>query len=120
MRCAMSDDVVDVLIVGAGSSGAAVAWSLAETRMHVVCASRKISPRQSASTTASTRTNACASHRRDRRSAVSADHHPGRGRSLAARSRDPQQRSASVSPFQSLPKEPEIDRDIPFRQVRSR
>jgi flavin-dependent dehydrogenase len=34
----MSDDVVDVLIIGAGASGAAVAWSLAETRMRVVCA----------------------------------------------------------------------------------
>jgi choline dehydrogenase-like flavoprotein len=33
----MSDDVVDVLIIGAGASGAAVAWSLAETRMRVVC-----------------------------------------------------------------------------------
>src|SRR5215467_2242689 len=28
---------VDVLIVGAGASGAAVAWSLAETRMRIVC-----------------------------------------------------------------------------------
>lgn len=33
----MSNDVVDVLIIGAGASGAAVAWSLAETRMHIVC-----------------------------------------------------------------------------------
>ena len=33
----MSEDVVDVLIVGSGASGAAVAWSLAETRMHIVC-----------------------------------------------------------------------------------
>lgn len=33
----MPNDVVDVLIVGAGASGAAVAWSLAETRMHIVC-----------------------------------------------------------------------------------
>lgn len=32
-----ANDVVDVLIVGAGASGAAVAWSLAETRMRVVC-----------------------------------------------------------------------------------
>ena len=33
----MAEDVVDVLIVGAGASGAAAAWSLAETRMRVVC-----------------------------------------------------------------------------------
>ena len=33
----MPDDVVDVLIIGAGASGAAVAWSLAETRMRIVC-----------------------------------------------------------------------------------
>ncbi len=32
-----STDPVDVLIIGAGASGAAVAWSLAETRMHIVC-----------------------------------------------------------------------------------
>jgi choline dehydrogenase-like flavoprotein len=32
-----SDSVVDVLIVGAGAAGAAVAWSLAETRMRIVC-----------------------------------------------------------------------------------
>ena len=30
-------DKVDVLISGAGASGAAVAWSLAETKMHIVC-----------------------------------------------------------------------------------
>ncbi len=30
-------DPVDVLIIGAGASGAAVAWSLAETKMHIVC-----------------------------------------------------------------------------------
>ena len=30
-------DMVDVLIIGAGASGAAVAWSLAETKMHIVC-----------------------------------------------------------------------------------
>ncbi|MBL8673721.1 MAG: GMC family oxidoreductase [Rhodospirillales bacterium] len=30
-------DKVDVLIVGSGASGAAVAWSLAETRMRIVC-----------------------------------------------------------------------------------
>ena len=30
-------DKVDVLIVGSGASGAAVAWSLADTRMRIVC-----------------------------------------------------------------------------------
>jgi choline dehydrogenase-like flavoprotein len=33
----MSEEPVDVLIVGAGASGAALAWSLAETRMNVLC-----------------------------------------------------------------------------------
>lgn len=33
----MALDPVDVLIIGAGASGAAVAWSLAETRMRIVC-----------------------------------------------------------------------------------
>lgn len=33
----MADDHVDVLIIGAGASGAAIAWSLADTRMHIVC-----------------------------------------------------------------------------------
>ncbi|MDU9007091.1 GMC family oxidoreductase [Sedimentitalea todarodis] len=33
----MSDDPIDVLIIGAGASGAAVAWSLMDTRMHIVC-----------------------------------------------------------------------------------
>jgi choline dehydrogenase-like flavoprotein len=33
----MSDTPVDVLIVGAGASGAALAWSLAETRMNILC-----------------------------------------------------------------------------------
>ena len=33
----MSEDVADVLIIGAGASGAAAAWSLAETRMRIVC-----------------------------------------------------------------------------------
>ncbi|MBP6513704.1 MAG: GMC family oxidoreductase, partial [Steroidobacteraceae bacterium] len=31
------NEPVDVLIIGAGASGAAVAWSLAETRMRVLC-----------------------------------------------------------------------------------
>ena len=30
-------DIVDVLIIGAGAAGAAVAWSLAETRMRILC-----------------------------------------------------------------------------------
>ncbi len=33
----MADDPVDVLIIGAGASGAAVAWSLLETRMRILC-----------------------------------------------------------------------------------
>ena len=33
----MPDEKVDVLIVGAGAAGAAAAWSLAETRMRIVC-----------------------------------------------------------------------------------
>ena len=33
----MAEEPVDVLIIGAGASGAAVAWSLAETRMRIVC-----------------------------------------------------------------------------------
>jgi len=33
----MAEDPVDVLIIGAGASGAAVAWSLADTRMRIVC-----------------------------------------------------------------------------------
>lgn len=32
-----SEGPVDVLIIGAGASGAAIAWSLAETKMHIVC-----------------------------------------------------------------------------------
>src|ERR1700710_413183 len=31
------DEPVDVLIIGAGASGAAVAWSLADTKMHILC-----------------------------------------------------------------------------------
>ena len=33
----MSDEPVDVLIIGAGASGAAIAWSLLETRMRILC-----------------------------------------------------------------------------------
>ena len=33
----MADDIVDVLIIGSGASGAAVAWRLADTRMRIVC-----------------------------------------------------------------------------------
>jgi len=33
----MAEDRTDVLIIGAGASGAAIAWSLAETRMRIVC-----------------------------------------------------------------------------------
>jgi choline dehydrogenase-like flavoprotein len=33
----MSEQPVDVLIIGAGAAGAAFAWSLAETRMKIVC-----------------------------------------------------------------------------------
>lgn len=32
-----TSDPVDVLIIGAGASGAAVAWSLADTKMRIVC-----------------------------------------------------------------------------------
>jgi choline dehydrogenase-like flavoprotein len=31
------NEIVDVLIIGSGASGAAVAWSLAETRMKILC-----------------------------------------------------------------------------------
>jgi choline dehydrogenase-like flavoprotein len=33
----VANDPVDVLIIGAGASGAAMAWSLADTRMHILC-----------------------------------------------------------------------------------
>lgn len=33
----MSEDMVDVIIVGAGASGAAIAWSLVDTRMRIMC-----------------------------------------------------------------------------------
>jgi choline dehydrogenase-like flavoprotein len=32
-----TNDIVDVLIIGSGASGAAVAWSLAETKMKILC-----------------------------------------------------------------------------------
>ena len=31
------NDKVDVLIIGSGASGAAVAWSLADTKMRILC-----------------------------------------------------------------------------------
>ncbi|WP_189681222.1 GMC family oxidoreductase [Seohaeicola zhoushanensis] len=36
-KAAHNPEPVDVLIIGAGASGAALAWSLAETRMRIVC-----------------------------------------------------------------------------------
>ena len=33
----MAQDPVDILIIGAGASGAAVAWSLTDTRMRILC-----------------------------------------------------------------------------------
>jgi len=33
----MSEQPVDVLIIGSGAAGAAFAWSLAETRMNILC-----------------------------------------------------------------------------------
>ena len=33
----MEHEPVDVLIIGAGASGAAIAWSLLETRMRILC-----------------------------------------------------------------------------------
>ena len=33
----MANDPVDVLIIGAGASGAAIAWSLLDTRMRILC-----------------------------------------------------------------------------------
>ena len=42
----MTRDPVDVLIIGAGASGAAVAWSLADTRMHILCLEQGGTPDQ--------------------------------------------------------------------------
>ena len=33
----MPEDIVDVLIIGAGASSAAAAWSLSDTKMRIVC-----------------------------------------------------------------------------------
>ena len=33
----MNNEPVDVLIIGAGASGAAIAWSLLETKMKILC-----------------------------------------------------------------------------------
>lgn len=33
----MTEETVDVLIIGAGASGGAIAWSLADTKMRIVC-----------------------------------------------------------------------------------
>ncbi len=33
----MAEDIVDVLIIGSGASGAAFAWSMAETKMNILC-----------------------------------------------------------------------------------
>lgn len=43
----MREDPVDVLIIGAGASGAAVAWSLADTKMRIVCLEQGQMPDQS-------------------------------------------------------------------------
>ena len=32
-----TDEMVDDLIIGSGASGAAVAWSLSDTRMRILC-----------------------------------------------------------------------------------
>jgi choline dehydrogenase-like flavoprotein len=37
VKMTVSNEIVDVLIVGSGASGAAVAWSLAETKMKILC-----------------------------------------------------------------------------------
>ena len=36
-ECWMREEPVDVLIIGAGASGAAFAWSLADTRINILC-----------------------------------------------------------------------------------
>ena len=33
----MAKDIVDVLIIGAGASSAAAAWSLSDTKMRILC-----------------------------------------------------------------------------------
>ena len=42
----MTHDPVDVLIIGAGASGAALAWSLADTRMQILCLEQGGTPNQ--------------------------------------------------------------------------
>ncbi len=37
MSASSNKEPVDVLIIGAGASGAAIAWSLTETRMRILC-----------------------------------------------------------------------------------
>ena len=37
MSSSSTEDVVDVLIIGAGAAGGAFAWSMADTRMRIVC-----------------------------------------------------------------------------------
>ena len=37
LEISVSEESVDVLIVGAGAAGAALAWSLADTRMKILC-----------------------------------------------------------------------------------
>jgi choline dehydrogenase-like flavoprotein len=33
----MAEDIADILIIGAGASSAAAAWSLSDTKMRIVC-----------------------------------------------------------------------------------
>ena len=41
----MANEPVDVLIIGAGASGAAFAWSMADTRMKILCMEQRWSRR---------------------------------------------------------------------------
>src|SRR5690349_24473904 len=47
MPSPMRNEPVDVLIIGAGASGAAVAWSLADTKMRILCLEQGDWPRSS-------------------------------------------------------------------------